>query len=178
MKDDHEDLKDKSGEYFEIKRAEQSAPAGFVKTDNGKVQMSLLPWAALKAVAQVIQHATGSKYPRDNWKLAKPEDLHRFEDAMLRHYEAWHRGEALDPQSGLHHLAHLTCNALFLVWHHCCRTDSSVKPKAPNSEPASKDKKAQTPNQYGSNSFGPTSAFELEKLINDPCYRDAKVGDR
>lgn len=49
---------------------------------------------------------------RDNWKngLKKSEVL----DSMLRHITALRNGEELDPESGLSHIGHIQCNAMFL----------------------------------------------------------------
>jgi hypothetical protein len=35
--------------------------------------------------------------------------------ALLRHINAWRRGEKCDDESGLHHLAHALCNVAFLL---------------------------------------------------------------
>ena len=92
----------------------------FVKHDTGKPMWSLLPFDAVESVVRVMTFGC-KKYGPGNWKKAPPEALPRLEDAMFRHYSAWKRGEAIDPESGLPHLAHMTCNALFLLWHHTCR---------------------------------------------------------
>jgi hypothetical protein len=86
------------------------------KDDGGKLQMRLLPWAALRAVADVMTWAVAEKknpYPVGNWKFVKPE---RYEDALIRHWSAWIEGEHVDPESGRSHLAHVCCCALFLLW--------------------------------------------------------------
>ena len=86
------------------------------KDDQNKVQMRLLPWVALRAVADVMTWAVSGKknpYPPGNWKLISPD---RYEDALIRHWVAYKGGEMLDPESGRHHLAHLACCALFLLW--------------------------------------------------------------
>ena len=35
---------------------------------------------------------------------------------MMRHLIAWRKGEVTDPESHQHHLAHVICNAWFLIW--------------------------------------------------------------
>jgi hypothetical protein len=39
----------------------------------------------------------------------------RLVGAVLRHTFAWMRGESIDPESGLSHLAHAACGLLFLL---------------------------------------------------------------
>ena len=87
------------------------------KDDAGKVQMRLLPWAALREVARVMTWAVTAKapepYPVGNWKGVAVE---RYEDAAVRHLAAHMEGERDDPESGLSHLAHAAFCVLFLLW--------------------------------------------------------------
>ena len=41
----------------------------------------------------------------------------RYFDAMQRHVWSWKQGEQLDPESGIHHLAHAMCCLMFLYEH-------------------------------------------------------------
>jgi hypothetical protein len=88
-------------------------PAG-KKYDSGKLRYSLLPKGALEAIVQVLEHGA-TKYAPNNWQLVdNAED--RYYDALMRHL-AWYRsGESFDRDSGLPHLAHVMCNAAFLLW--------------------------------------------------------------
>jgi hypothetical protein len=73
------------------------------KDDSNKIQMRLLPWAALVAVADVMTWATTKKekpYPPNNWKEVESE---RYEDALLRHLAAHLGGEWIDEKSGRPH---------------------------------------------------------------------------
>lgn len=78
--------------------------------------ISLLDWS--KERAGWLMHSTtceNSKLVqsgRDNWKLGMPTS--KILDSMLRHIAALQRGEIIDPESGLPHLGHVQCNALFL----------------------------------------------------------------
>jgi hypothetical protein len=83
------------------------------KDDSEKLQMNLLPWDALEEVAKVLT-AGAKKYSPNGWKTV-PDKVERYEAALIRHLAAYKRGEDLDPEDGLSHLAHLACNALFLV---------------------------------------------------------------
>lgn len=87
-------------------------PPPGLKNDLGKPSWTLLPFRALSLVVDVLTFGA-AEYDRDNWQQVKPE--HRYEDALFRHYAAWRLGERLDPKSGLPHLAHMACNALFIL---------------------------------------------------------------
>jgi len=82
-----------------------------VKNDSGKKDYTLLPWGALDEVVAVLAYGA-EKYDRDNW-----QKIHKFRygKALLRHVVAYCKGETLDPESGLHHLAHATCCCLFII---------------------------------------------------------------
>ena len=84
------------------------------KFDSGKPRWSLLPRGTLRKVIQVLE-AGAVKYDVDNWKSV-PDARTRYYDAMNRHSEAWWGGEKHDPETGIHHLTHATCCALFLMW--------------------------------------------------------------
>ena len=89
----------------------------FLKHDDSKLKFSLLPIQCIEDILQVLMHGA-DKYGIDNWK--KCEDLTRYSDALERHLTAWKKGELIDSDSGLTHLSHLACNALFLLYleHH------------------------------------------------------------
>jgi len=93
------------------------------KKDFGKPRMSLLPFDALMEVAKVLEFGA-QKYSPDNWKKV-PNGFERYSDALLRHYAEsqnleidqteWSEEDDLDEESGLLSLAHLACNALFIL---------------------------------------------------------------
>ena len=85
----------------------------FIKNDNGKLQWSLMPFEQLEDVVRVLMNGA-KKYSKDNWK--KCDDITRYKDALMRHVVAYCKGEALDPEDCLPHLAHAICNCLFLMW--------------------------------------------------------------
>ncbi len=98
-----------------------------VKYDAGKPDWSLLPYRELEDVVRVLTYGA-KKYPSpDNWKRvdnAKP----RYLAAMMRHVTARIRGEMMDPETGLPHLAHAMCCLLFWMWHD--KENSEIKEKA------------------------------------------------
>ena len=85
-----------------------------VKADNGKLQLTLVPRAIIRAVARVRMYGN-AKYPKggsDNWKQVEPQ---RYRDAMFRHMLAYLDDPyGTDKESGLPHLWHLACNCAFL----------------------------------------------------------------
>lgn len=83
------------------------------KDDEGKLRWSLLPWRALAKVVEVLEYGAG-KYRAHAWvEVESAED--RYKEALLRHVAAFASGELIDPESGKSHLAHVACNALFLL---------------------------------------------------------------
>lgn len=83
----------------------------FIKADNGKPRMGLLPPKALEGVAAVLTYGM-KKYAAWNW--VKAPAYSRYYDAALRHLSAWQAGQDTDPESGLHHLYHAACSLMFL----------------------------------------------------------------
>ena len=101
------------GEYWERNRESIKLGNEFVKHDTGKLQWSILPFEELEDVVRVLMHGA-EKYTVDNWK--KCEDTDRYKDALMRHVIAYTKGEKIDNEFGLSHLAHAVCNCLFLMW--------------------------------------------------------------
>lgn len=93
----------------------QTATTGGRKFDGGKLEYGLLPPLALEETVKVLTFGA-QKYERDNWKKV-PDSKRRYFDAMERHIWAWKKGEQLDPESGIHHLAHAMCCLMFLYEH-------------------------------------------------------------
>jgi hypothetical protein len=78
----------------------------------GKARLDLVPPAAIEQIAQVLTFGAG-KYGDNNW--CRGARWGRYYSALLRHVFAWWRGENLDPETGLSHLAHAGCCLLFLM---------------------------------------------------------------
>ena len=77
------------------------------KFDGGKLEFDLLPPYALEETTRVLMIGA-EKYERDNWKRV-PDASRRYWNAAQRHLWAYKKGEILDPESGLSHLAHALC---------------------------------------------------------------------
>ena len=92
----------------------KSCPSdSFVKADNGKLQWSLMPFEQLEDVVKVLMNGA-KKYAVDNWK--KCNDTKRYEDALMRHVVAYFKGDKVDSDDNISHLAHAVCNCLFLMY--------------------------------------------------------------
>ena len=94
----------------------QSLSEKGLKFDTGKLQYSLIPPETLSALAEVLTFGA-RKYAPNNWLLVQDGET-RYLDAAFRHLEAFRKGETHDPESGLHHLAHLLTNVAFLHYLH------------------------------------------------------------
>lgn len=79
--------------------------------NRGKVEYSLLDLSCLEKCVRTLEYGA-NKYSRNNWKLGMPES--KIIDSLLRHVAAYLSGEECDPESGLPHIGHIQCNALFL----------------------------------------------------------------
>lgn len=83
------------------------------KNDQGKRRWDLLPWGPIEEVVQVLQ-VGAIKYGDENW-VRVPNARIRYFSAAMRHILAWWRGEELDKEDGLSHLAHAMCCLIFLM---------------------------------------------------------------
>jgi len=84
------------------------------KYDDGKLDWSLLDFSALEYVVEVLQYGA-AKYGRDNWR-GVPDAPRRYFAALMRHLAVYSTDpQAHDEESGLPHIAHAVCNALFLL---------------------------------------------------------------
>ena len=95
------------------------------KFTEGKTALELLPFDALEEIAEVLtvcskdHNSKSGKYPARSWE----EGIHysKLFGAMMRHSWRWfmanlHCGDnEIDPETGIHHLAHAGCNLLFLL---------------------------------------------------------------
>lgn len=84
------------------------------KADAGKTNPLLLHEdmnTALRLVNRVLDYGA-QKYERGGWKKVHGD---RYKEALIRHLRDILAGEDFDNESGLLHLAHLACNALFLL---------------------------------------------------------------
>lgn len=87
------------------------------KRDTGKAPMHMLGclYRPLQEVARVL--AFGNKKYKSIFNYRTIDDGYaRMSDAALRHLLARLDGEEKDPESGLDHLAHASCDLLMALW--------------------------------------------------------------
>jgi hypothetical protein len=83
-----------------------------LRYNDNKPMMSLITPEFLEELAKVLTMGA-VKYHKHNW--LKGLSYEETYDSLLRHANAWLSGEMLDKESGLHHMAHVACNAMFLL---------------------------------------------------------------
>lgn len=82
------------------------------KHDNDKLRLDLIPADTEEEVARVYTFGA-NKYGDRNWE--KGLMYHRPYGAARRHISAWWRGDDLDKETNIHHLAHAICELQFLL---------------------------------------------------------------
>jgi hypothetical protein len=79
--------------------------------NQGKMQWTMMDFKSMEPMIQVLMYGA-KKYDRDNWKKACPKKLDLL-DSLERHFIGLVAGESVDQESGLPHIGHLMCNAMF-----------------------------------------------------------------
>jgi hypothetical protein len=88
-------------------------------------RFDLIPVEPLEEIARVYGYGT-IKYAEDNWRKGYSWRLNF--GAMMRHAWAFWRGEDKDPESGLHHLAHVAWHCLTLMWFQKYKSELDDRP--------------------------------------------------
>jgi hypothetical protein len=81
------------------------------RNNQGKPQWSLVDFPSLEGTVRVLEFGA-KKYAPHNWRKGLPTT--EICDSLLRHTFAYLNGEDNDPESGLSHVDHIQCNAMFL----------------------------------------------------------------
>jgi hypothetical protein len=84
-----------------------------LRYNEGKAKWSLVPQSSLLPMVRVLEFGA-KKYDSYNWM--KGMSITEICESLKRHLDAFMEGEDNDPESGLPHLGHIQCNALFLSW--------------------------------------------------------------
>ena len=93
-----------------VQQSKQEAGAKF---DAGKARIDLIAPEMLLGTAEILDFGA-KKYARDNWKHVEGGET-RYLAAAFRHLAAHNRGEKVDSETGISHLAHAGCCVLFLL---------------------------------------------------------------
>lgn len=97
-----------------------------LRFNNGKLRWGLMSWPALREVVKVLEFGA-NKYASWNW--TKGLSWSQCFDSLQRHLLAWYEGEDRDPETGLSHMAHVVCNAMFLMHFILFKTGTDDRPK-------------------------------------------------
>lgn len=89
-----------------------------MKFDAGKLRFDLITPDVEEQLAAVLTHGA-KKYAANSWQENVEDPINRYYAALRRHLNAWRKGEKVDPESGLNHLAHVACNVMFLLHFEC-----------------------------------------------------------
>ena len=81
-----------------------------LRYNEGKKKWSYVHFKSLEPMVDVLMFGA-KKYAPFNWQ--KPMDTAEILESMMRHLTALLDGEINDPESGLPHMGHIQCNAMF-----------------------------------------------------------------
>ena len=81
-----------------------------LRYNSDKLKWSLVHFKSLEPLVRVLEFGA-KKYAPENWK--KGLDKKEILESMMRHLAALMDGESCDSESGIHHMGHIQCNAMF-----------------------------------------------------------------
>jgi hypothetical protein len=106
---------DKNAEQLLKNKLDQiKDPTKAARFNEGKPQWSYVHFKSLEPMVRVLEFGA-IKYAPKNWM--KPMDTTKILESMQRHLAALFDGEECDPETGLSHMGHIQCNALFYNYH-------------------------------------------------------------
>lgn len=79
-----------------------------------KLRWELLPWQEIEDIVKVY-HFGAKKYAPESWKNLN-DGARRYFAACNRHLIAYIKGEKIDPESGIYHLAHAAWNVIAMLY--------------------------------------------------------------
>lgn len=82
--------------------------------NEGKPKWSLVHYESLVPMIRVLEFGA-TKYAPFNWQ--KPMNTTEILESMQRHLAALFDGEIYDKESGVSHMGHIQCNAMFYNFH-------------------------------------------------------------
>lgn len=106
-----------------------------LRYNDGKRRYGLLSEPAIEELVKVLEHGA-AKYTtaerNGDWNWAEGLSWAETYESLRRHLTAWYCGEDADPWSGLPHMAHVLCNAMFLMHFELYGTGKDDRPAALN----------------------------------------------
>ena len=84
-----------------------------LRFNDSKPKWSLVPQTALIPMVRVLEFGA-AKYAPYNWM--KGLSVTEICESLKRHLDAFMEGEDTDPESGISHIGHIQCNALFISY--------------------------------------------------------------
>ena len=88
-------------------------PDQSIKADAGKLRLTLVPTALIRAVAHVRHFGVRKYGDSDSWMHVEPD---RYRNALYRHLLAYIEDpDGTDEESGLPILWHIACNVALLI---------------------------------------------------------------
>ena len=107
----------------DVSSTEKGSGARF---NGGKPDYSLIPLTTMEDEARVWMYGK-NKYAAWNWAKGMAWSVPLA--CLLRHLAAWQRGEEVDQESGLPHLAHAMCNLRMLTLYSKTFPEGDDRPK-------------------------------------------------
>ena len=89
-------------------------PDRALRYNEGKLQWGLVHYKSLEPMVRALEFGA-KKYAPNNWM--KPMNTREILESMQRHLSALMDGELIDKESGISHMGHIQCNALFFNYH-------------------------------------------------------------
>lgn len=96
----------------QVKHSEEKKELG-LKYDEGKARFDLIEPEFEEDIAFILTMGA-NKYVPNSWQHVD-DRANRYYAALRRHINAWRKGEKVDSESGMSHLAHAACNIMFLM---------------------------------------------------------------
>lgn len=84
-----------------------------LRFNEGKPRWGLVPQSSLIPMVRVLEFGA-NKYGNKNWQKGLP--VMEICESLKRHLDAFMEGEDNDKESGISHIGHIQCNAMFLQW--------------------------------------------------------------
>lgn len=80
-----------------------------------KLRWDLLPMEDIEDIVRVY-HAGAKKYGSNNWQDLD-DGFERYRAATFRHMMAYLKGERMDKETNVHHLAAVAWNVITMLWY-------------------------------------------------------------